>query len=162
MALGLALACCYVSSLCYGLPASLRYDGYRLTYLGYDYLAIKALVNRGAIAGVGRQVGSACGYCAAAGPSACHTQAGSRCSTHILVGWSEWHARQWFRQCSTYHHASQIGVGKESDIFEVTNEEGEVMALKLHRLGRTSFRWVALLQQVYAGRQVQRISWGRE
>lgn len=34
-----------------------RYDGYRLTYLGYDYLAIKALVNRGAIAGVGRQVG---------------------------------------------------------------------------------------------------------
>ena len=37
----------------------------------------------------------------------------------------------------------QIGVGKESDIFEVTNEEGEVMALKLHRLGRTSFRCVA-------------------
>jgi RIO kinase 2 len=35
----------------------------------------------------------------------------------------------------------QIGVGKESDIFEVTNEEGEVFALKLHRLGRTSFRW---------------------
>ena len=35
-----------------------RYDGYRLTYLGYDYLAIKALVNRGAIAGVGRQVRS--------------------------------------------------------------------------------------------------------
>lgn len=34
----------------------------------------------------------------------------------------------------------QIGVGKESDIFEVTNEEGDVMALKLHRLGRTSFR----------------------
>ncbi|KAL4450558.1 hypothetical protein ABPG77_000914 [Micractinium sp. CCAP 211/92] len=67
-----------------------KYDGYRLTYLGYDYLAIKALVNRGAIAGVGRQ----------------------------------------------------IGVGKESDIFEVTNEDGEVMALKLHRLGRTSFRAV--------------------
>ena len=35
---------------------------------------------------------------------------------------------------------AQIGVGKESDIFEVTNEEGDVMALKLHRLGRTSFR----------------------
>ena len=33
-----------------------RYDGYRLTYLGYDYLAIKTLVNRGSIAGVGRQV----------------------------------------------------------------------------------------------------------
>lgn len=36
-----------------------RYDGYRLTYLGYDYLAIKTLVNRGSIAGVGRQVGAA-------------------------------------------------------------------------------------------------------
>lgn len=36
----------------------------------------------------------------------------------------------------------QIGVGKESDIFEVSNDEGEVLALKLHRLGRTSFRAV--------------------
>lgn len=36
----------------------------------------------------------------------------------------------------------QIGVGKESDIFEVVNEEGVTMALKLHRLGRTSFRAV--------------------
>ncbi|KAF8073207.1 rio2 [Scenedesmus sp. PABB004] len=65
-----------------------KYDGYRLTYMGYDFLAIRALVARGHIAGVGRQ----------------------------------------------------IGVGKESDIFEVTNDEGEVFALKLHRLGRTSFR----------------------
>ena len=38
--------------------------------------------------------------------------------------------------------AVQIGVGKESDIFEVVSEEGEVYALKLHRLGRTSFRAV--------------------
>lgn len=44
-----------------------RYDGYRLTYLGYDYLAIKTLVNRGSIAGVGRQVGAA-GVRAAPGP----------------------------------------------------------------------------------------------
>lgn len=42
---------------CCSRPTDCRYDGYRLTYLGYDYLAIKALVNRGAIAGVGRQVG---------------------------------------------------------------------------------------------------------
>ena len=32
-------------------------DGYRLTNLGYDFLGIKALVNRGAIVGVGRQIG---------------------------------------------------------------------------------------------------------
>ena len=67
-----------------------KYDGYRLTTLGYDFLAIRTLVARGAIAGVGRQ----------------------------------------------------IGVGKESDVFEVSDDDGNIMALKLHRLGRTSFRAV--------------------
>ncbi|KAL6501315.1 hypothetical protein OROHE_024962 [Orobanche hederae] len=68
----------------------LNSDGYRLTYLGYDFLAIKTMVNRGVFAAVGRQ----------------------------------------------------IGVGKESDIFEVATEDGTVLAMKLHRLGRTSFRAV--------------------
>ncbi|KAK1432239.1 hypothetical protein QVD17_09134 [Tagetes erecta] len=67
-----------------------KYDGFRLTYLGYDFLAIKTMVNRGVFSSVGRQ----------------------------------------------------IGVGKESDIFEVANEDGTIMAMKLHRLGRTSFRAV--------------------
>ncbi|KAG8787963.1 hypothetical protein FRC16_001483 [Serendipita sp. 398] len=35
---------------------------------------------------------------------------------------------------------NQIGVGKESDIYVVSNAEGEQMVLKLHRLGRISFR----------------------
>ncbi|XP_062114712.1 uncharacterized protein LOC133825834 [Humulus lupulus] len=69
---------------------SSKYDGFRLTYLGYDFLAIKTLVNRGIFASVGRQ----------------------------------------------------IGVGKESDIFEVATEDGTVLAMKLHRLGRVSFRAV--------------------
>ncbi|GAV67179.1 RIO1 domain-containing protein/Rio2_N domain-containing protein [Cephalotus follicularis] len=69
---------------------SSKYDGFRLTYLGYDFLAIKTMVNRGVFAAVGRQ----------------------------------------------------IGVGKESDIFEVAHEDGTVMAMKLHRLGRVSFRAV--------------------
>ena len=34
-----------------------KYDSYRLTTLGYDYLAIKTFVNRGIISGVGRQIG---------------------------------------------------------------------------------------------------------
>jgi len=34
----------------------------------------------------------------------------------------------------------RIGVGKESDIYLATNVEGEELALKLHRLGRVSFR----------------------
>ena len=66
------------------------YDGFRLTPLGYDYLAIKALINRGAIHSIGRQV----------------------------------------------------GVGKEADVFEVLGPSNEVLILKLHRLGRTSFRAV--------------------
>jgi len=69
---------------------SSKYDGYRLTYMGYDFLAIKTFANRGMIVGVGRR----------------------------------------------------IGVGKESDIFEVATEDGRTLAMKLHRLGRTSFRAV--------------------
>ncbi|XP_058731290.1 uncharacterized protein LOC131603058 [Vicia villosa] len=69
---------------------SSKYDGFRLTYLGYDFLAIKTLVNKGVFVSVGRQ----------------------------------------------------IGVGKESDIFEVAQEDGTILAMKLHRLGRVSFRAV--------------------
>ena len=67
-----------------------KYDRYRLTTLGYDYLALRALCARGVIAGVGRQ----------------------------------------------------IGVGKESDVYEVVDEEGNLNVCKFHRLGRTSFRAV--------------------
>jgi len=69
---------------------SLPFDGYKLKYAGYDCLAIRAMVKRGNIAGIGRI----------------------------------------------------IGMGKESDVFEVVSPEGETLILKLHRLGRTSFRKV--------------------
>nr|XP_033819806.1 serine/threonine-protein kinase RIO2 [Geotrypetes seraphini] len=62
-------------------------QGYRLTYGGYDYLALKALSSREVVSSVG----------------------------------------------------NQMGVGKESDIYIVANEENQ-LALKLHRLGRISFR----------------------
>ncbi|KAJ3500711.1 hypothetical protein NLJ89_g9672 [Agrocybe chaxingu] len=65
-----------------------KYDGYRLTYGGYDYLAMRALSKRDAMHSVG----------------------------------------------------NQIGVGKESDIYIVADAEGNEMVLKLHRLGRVSFR----------------------
>lgn len=65
-------------------------DGYRLTYLGYDYLALRTFVQRGLITGLGRR----------------------------------------------------IGVGKEADIYECTNENGDEMVLKVHRLGRISFRQI--------------------
>lgn len=65
-----------------------KYDGYRLTYGGYDYLAMRALSKRDSLYSVG----------------------------------------------------NQIGVGKESDIYIVADSEGKEMVLKLHRLGRISFR----------------------
>ncbi|KAI0030653.1 RIO1 family-domain-containing protein [Vararia minispora EC-137] len=65
-----------------------HYDGYRLTYGGYDYLAMRALSKRDSLHSVG----------------------------------------------------NQIGVGKESDIYIVADPEGNEMVLKLHRLGRVSFR----------------------
>ncbi|KAF5842585.1 Rio2, N-terminal-domain-containing protein [Dunaliella salina] len=34
-----------------------RYDGYRLTFMGYDFLALRVLLNRGHICGVGRMIG---------------------------------------------------------------------------------------------------------
>eukprot|EP00301_Raphidiophrys_heterophryoidea_P025239 c8427_g1_i1.p1 GENE.c8427_g1_i1~~c8427_g1_i1.p1 ORF type:complete len:548 (-),score=126.36 c8427_g1_i1:148-1791(-) len=69
---------------------SIPYDGYRLSYSGYDYLALRALVSRGVVAAVG----------------------------------------------------SQVGVGKESDVFMCSSPEGKCYILKVHRLGRVCFRAV--------------------
>jgi RIO kinase 2 len=67
-----------------------KYNGYRLSYLGFDILALHTLLSRKTVVSVGRQ----------------------------------------------------IGVGKESDIFEAMDENGEEVVIKIHRLGRTSFRAV--------------------
>ncbi|CAE7211975.1 rio2 [Symbiodinium sp. CCMP2592] len=64
------------------------YDGWRLTYHGYDFLALRALAARGTLTAVGRR----------------------------------------------------LGVGKESDVHYAQGPDGELVALKLHRLGRISFR----------------------
>lgn len=67
-----------------------KYDGYRLTYGGLDYLALHS-----------------------------HTKAGN-----------------------VYSVGNQIGVGKESDIYVCAAETGRQLVLKIHRLGRISFRTV--------------------
>ena len=67
-----------------------HYDGYRITYSGFDYLALHALSSRHHIARLGQR----------------------------------------------------IGVGKEADVYICCNEQGEHLVLKLHRLGRISFRRV--------------------
>ncbi|KAM0431818.1 hypothetical protein ACHAPT_005068 [Fusarium lateritium] len=67
-----------------------KYDGYRLTYGGLDYLAL-------------------------------HTHA---------------------KRKDVYSVGNRIGVGKESDIMVVADETGTQRVLKIHRLGRISFRTV--------------------
>ncbi|KAL3419799.1 rio1 family protein [Phlyctema vagabunda] len=67
-----------------------KYDGYRLTYGGLDYLSLNTYRKRKDVYSVG----------------------------------------------------NQIGVGKESDIFVVADEKGIQRVLKIHRLGRISFRTV--------------------
>lgn len=67
-----------------------KYDGYRLTYGGLDYLAL-------------------------------HTHSSRK---------------------TVYSVGSRIGVGKESDIMIVADEKGTQRVLKIHRLGRISFRSV--------------------
>jgi len=65
-----------------------HYDGYRLTNLGYDFLALKTFVRKNVLHSFG----------------------------------------------------NQIGVGKEADVYVVGDEEEKQLCLKIHRLGRTSFR----------------------
>nr|SVE74117.1 EOG090X04DJ [Daphnia barbata] len=65
-----------------------HYDGYRLTNLGYDFLALKTFVKKNVLHSFG----------------------------------------------------NQIGVGKEADVYVVGDEEQKQLCLKIHRLGRTSFR----------------------
>lgn len=65
-----------------------KYDGYKLTYNGYDFLALRAFINRGLLADVGMR----------------------------------------------------MGVGKEADIHVAWAPDGRKLALKLHRLGRVSFK----------------------
>ncbi|KAI1611012.1 RIO kinase 2 [Exophiala viscosa] len=81
-----------------------KYDGYRLTYGGLDYLALHALQKNSTVYSVG----------------------------------------------------NQIGVGKESDIFVVSDEKGEQRVLKIHRLGRVSFKKGVRNKRDYARTRAQK------
>ncbi|XP_037088408.1 serine/threonine-protein kinase rio2-like, partial [Pollicipes pollicipes] len=52
---------------------------------------------------------------------------------------------------------NQIGTGKESDVYAVYDNHGEALALKFHRLGRTSFRKLKLLRDYHKNRS--HMSW---
>lgn len=82
-----------------------KYDGFRITYAGYDYLALKSMLNRETLYSVG----------------------------------------------------TTIGVGKESDIYSVSDRTGKQRVMKIHRLGRTSFRTVKNNRDYLRNRQTS--SW---
>lgn len=82
-----------------------KYDGYRLTYGGLDYLAL-------------------------------HTHASRK---------------------DVYSVGNRIGVGKESDIMVVADHSGKQCVLKIHRLGRISFRTVKSNRDYLKNRNAQ--SW---
>ncbi|WVN89778.1 uncharacterized protein L203_105008 [Cryptococcus depauperatus CBS 7841] len=69
---------------------NIKYDGFRLTYGGLDYLALRTFSRR--------------------------------------------------KTPSVQSVGNKIGVGKESDIYVVADEEGDKRVMKMHRLGRISFR----------------------
>ncbi|KAG6850495.1 hypothetical protein H0H93_012496 [Arthromyces matolae] len=83
-----------------------KYDGYRLTYGGYDYLAMRALSKRDSMHSVGNQIG-----------------VGKESGEHILS-----------------YSDENSNLLPAQDIYIVANAEGKEMVLKLHRLGRISFR----------------------
>eukprot|EP01063_Lacrimia_lanifica_P019236 TRINITY_DN2633_c0_g2_i1.p2 TRINITY_DN2633_c0_g2~~TRINITY_DN2633_c0_g2_i1.p2 ORF type:complete len:534 (+),score=276.35 TRINITY_DN2633_c0_g2_i1:83-1684(+) len=83
------------------------YDGYRMNYMAYDYLAMRTFVKRGIICGV----------------------------------------------------ANKIGVGKESDVYSCTNDDEKEMVMKIHRLGRTSFRSIKKNRDYKNGRALHGESW---
>jgi len=87
-----------------GKVATAKYDGYRLTYGGLDYLALHGLEKSNVVYSVG----------------------------------------------------NQIGVGKESDIFVVSDEKGEQKVLKIHRLGRVSFKKGVKNKRDYAKTRTQK------
>ena len=78
-----------------------KYDGYRLTYGGLDYLALHTYSSRDEVYSVG----------------------------------------------------NRIGVGKESDIMVVADNKGTQRVLKIHRLGRISFRSVKTNRDYMKNRQ---------
>ncbi|KAG7879080.1 hypothetical protein KL937_003493 [Ogataea polymorpha] len=82
-----------------------KYDGYRLTYNGFDYLALRTFLQR---------------------------------KTLVELG-------------------STIGVGKESDIYAGKDGEGNERVLKIHRLGRVSFRTVKNKRDYLRNKEAQ--SW---
>ena len=119
-----------------------KYDGYRLTPLGYDFLALKTLVNRGVVTAVGRQIG--------VGKESDVFEVGSQLMGFLRVvcflpGVQDPLDGRALQSEDLPAPCSHASIGRPPGrwpCLQVIGADGEVLALKLHRLGRTSFRAV--------------------
>ena len=121
------------------------YDGYRLTYQGYDYLALKAMHRRGNILGLGRQigVGKESDVFLAAAPEPVVEAA-------LAKAGDEMGAADASEEADGAGHAEaalaneELGLRDELGDSDADDEGPDTAAatvvLKLQRLGRTSFR----------------------
>ncbi|KAJ2808678.1 Serine/threonine-protein kinase rio2 [Coemansia guatemalensis] len=75
----------------------------------------------------------------------------------VYSGYDHLALRTLSKRGSVVSVGNQIGVGKESDIFVVAGEDEQEVVLKLHRLGRQSFRSVKLKRDYF--RATQSPSW---
>jgi RIO kinase 2 len=137
---------------------SVSYDGYRLTTLGFDYLALRALVLGGHIAAVGRRLGvgkESDVYEVLLGENGGKSLGGeSGIGGRGKLGGG---GRR-FRSSNDDNEGEGTNNSSEApDSFEAAMSQGRVAALKLHRLGRTSFRAVASKRD-YLGKRTQ-YSW---
>ena len=105
------------------------YEGFRLTYGGYDYLALHALSQRGSVLGIGRQIG-----------------VGKESDVYLVAGHFPVIEQNGVKDSSLEENYSN-----DEESIEQT------FVLKIQRLGRTSFRTVKSNRD-YIGRR-KHISW---
>ncbi len=111
---------------------SVAVQGYRLNYGGYDYLALKTLSSRDAILSVGNQIG--------VGKESGLGQFLFEFTDFFLMNIKYSPSTSNIFTYPKGKFSRTINLFHISDIYIVANAEGEQFALKLHRLGRTSFR----------------------
>ena len=120
------------------------FDGYRLTPMGYDYLALRALTARGVIVGFGSQIGvgkesdvylvQAPAAAALAAPAAA-AEAGTMGATATAA-------------TATAATATSAPTALEPP----EEDDKDQLVLKIHRLGRTSFRRIKMKRDYHGKR----------
>lgn len=99
------------------------YEGFRLTYGGYDYLALHALRMRGSVTGIGRQIG-----------------VGKEADVYLVMGGMPSNSQ------------ADTSSGSEASESE-EEAAPRNLVLKIERLGRTSFRSVKINRDYVGGRK---------